>query len=186
MQTLTTLTAPPERLLLVPSVESGLAELTRPVRDLLHAQALPPESAHLRIVLDAPWGYALDVLQTDATNAVVITRSPVREYLEDLWECGPAVLIAHPDSDPDLIDVLRRASVGDRWRDTPPGRPVLTPAERAVLRYVARGLSNKQIARRLDVIEGTVQNALSKIFQKLRVANRTQAALYYWGRLPRA
>jgi len=47
-----------------------------------------------------------------------------------------------------------------------------------ILRYLARGDSNQQIAEALNVSEKTVRNRLSEIFSKLRLNNRTQAALY--------
>ena len=53
----------------------------------------------------------------------------------------------------------------------------LTGRERQVLELVAEGMSNAQIARRLDLSLKTVQNYVSRILDKLQVADRTQAAL---------
>ncbi len=53
----------------------------------------------------------------------------------------------------------------------------LSTRESEVLRLVARGLSNKQIASTLFLAEGTVKNHLSNIFVKLEVDDRTRAAL---------
>lgn len=53
----------------------------------------------------------------------------------------------------------------------------LTERARAVLRLVAAGRGNKEIARELGLVEGTVKNHVSTILDKLRAANRTQAAL---------
>jgi DNA-binding NarL/FixJ family response regulator len=47
-----------------------------------------------------------------------------------------------------------------------------------VLRLVRQGLANKQIARRLGITERTVKAHLSSVFQRLGVADRTQAALW--------
>jgi two-component system, NarL family, response regulator LiaR len=54
----------------------------------------------------------------------------------------------------------------------------LTRQDTRTLRLLARGLSNKEIARHLDVSEKTVRNRLSGIYDKLNLTNRTQAALY--------
>lgn len=53
----------------------------------------------------------------------------------------------------------------------------LTERERDVLLILSEGLSNKEIARKLDLTEGTVKGYVSAIFEKLNVNDRTQAAM---------
>jgi DNA-binding NarL/FixJ family response regulator len=53
----------------------------------------------------------------------------------------------------------------------------LTEREEAVLRLLARGLNNIEIAGQLHLSEGTVRNHVSAIFSKLNVSDRTQAAI---------
>jgi DNA-binding NarL/FixJ family response regulator len=53
----------------------------------------------------------------------------------------------------------------------------LSEREREVLRLLANGLSNTDIAQTLFLSDGTVKNYVSSIFSKLGVADRTQAAL---------
>jgi DNA-binding NarL/FixJ family response regulator len=53
----------------------------------------------------------------------------------------------------------------------------LTGREEEVLRWLAKGLTNKEIAQRLNLSEGTVKNYVTTIFQKFGVQDRTQAAL---------
>jgi len=63
----------------------------------------------------------------------------------------------------------------------PKGRPTpepLTEREVEVLRQVARGLSNQEIASKLVITEATVRTHVSNILSKLHLASRTQAALY--------
>lgn len=53
----------------------------------------------------------------------------------------------------------------------------LTPKEKEVLSYVAKGASNQEIADKLCVRDVTVKTHLNNIFKKLKVSNRTQAVL---------
>lgn len=61
----------------------------------------------------------------------------------------------------------------------PPGNSLasLTERERRILHHLMRGQTNKEIARNLDVVEGTIKKHLRDIFKKLNVSNRTQAVI---------
>lgn len=63
-------------------------------------------------------------------------------------------------------------------RDERQEAPALSDREREVLACVAQGLSNKLIARRLEISEKTVKAHLTSIFQRIGVTDRTQAALW--------
>jgi two-component system, NarL family, nitrate/nitrite response regulator NarL len=52
----------------------------------------------------------------------------------------------------------------------------LTPREHQIASLVSAGLSNKEIARRLHLAEGTVKTHLHNVYQKARVKNRTALA----------
>jgi DNA-binding NarL/FixJ family response regulator len=57
--------------------------------------------------------------------------------------------------------------------------PPLSPRERSILRCLAAGDSNKSIARKIEIAEATVKVHIKAILRKIRVRNRTQAAI--WG-----
>ncbi|KZX58714.1 DNA-binding response regulator [Halioglobus sp. HI00S01] len=64
-------------------------------------------------------------------------------------------------------------------KDAPPADPdLLSDKEREVLRLVAGGLSNREIASVIHLAEGTVKNHVSHILTKLNCRDRTQAVLY--------
>ena len=74
-----------------------------------------------------------------------------------------------------LAEVSRPSA---RSGDVDAGYASLTPREREVLALLGRGLNNAAIARELFVAEKTVKTHVSSILAKLRLADRTQAALY--------
>ncbi|MCS7256757.1 MAG: response regulator transcription factor [Thermomicrobium sp.] len=79
--------------------------------------------------------------------------------------------------DPDLAPILMREY--QRLLAKAPTRgQELSDRELTMLRLLAQGYSNKQIADALHLAESTVKNNLSALFQKLGVRDRTQAVIY--------
>ncbi|HXV77102.1 MAG TPA: response regulator transcription factor [Candidatus Polarisedimenticolaceae bacterium] len=70
------------------------------------------------------------------------------------------------------------AELANEGPDRPPSRDALTQREIEVLRLLARGMSNDDIGDRLHISDATVRTHVSNILFKLRLDNRTQAALY--------
>ena len=94
----------------------------------------------------------------------------------DLVEAIQQVHRGEPSLQPSIarkvIKELRRPS------ERPPTPDPLTDRKMEVLRLVARGLSNPEIAQRLVITEATVRTHVSHILSKLHLANRVQATLY--------
>lgn len=59
----------------------------------------------------------------------------------------------------------------------------ITPKEMELIELVADGLSNKEIAEKLFLSEGTVRNYLSSVLEKLELRDRTQLAVFYYKNL---
>jgi two-component system, NarL family, nitrate/nitrite response regulator NarL len=70
-------------------------------------------------------------------------------------------------------------SFEDRFNDAR-----LSPREKEMLTHLVVGHSNKAIARRLDIAEATVKVHLKSVLRKIRVENRTQAAIWALANLP--
>lgn len=69
--------------------------------------------------------------------------------------------------------------IAKRWLDDPARRcQMLSAKEAAILHYLARGASNKVIARRLAITEATVKAHVKSVLRKTLVKNRTQAAIW--------
>jgi NarL family two-component system response regulator LiaR len=78
----------------------------------------------------------------------------------------------HPSIALRVIREIKRPS------DSPSTGEPLTEREMEVLKLVARGLTNQEVAEELVISERTVGNHIGNILNKLHLANRTQAALY--------
>lgn len=140
------------------------------------------------------------VLSADPRAKVLVLtsfsdRERVREVLAAgaigyvLKDCEPAELVAavrsaaqgHVPLDPRVAGALLpspRDTAGDGAGSG------LSPRETEVLRLVAQGLANKQIARALGITERTVKAHLGRVFREIGVLDRTSAALWARDHLP--
>lgn len=153
---------------------------TRLLEDTLHTRL--PDFPNFTLIIDGPVGFAFQAVTPErAHTSIVLTQNTCPEYLDDLWHLGLLGLVVQWDTVEQLASLLRRMETHQRVRVTPPAPSALTGAERGLLRLVARGLSNKEIARELGIANQTVQNGLTRVFQKLAVDGRIGALQYYWG-----
>ena len=88
-----------------------------------------------------------------------------------------------------LLDPTLSAAVVKRVKEICDGEPSrgvdsLTGREKEILKLIAEGLTNKEIAEKVYLSEKTVRNHITTIFTKLDVSHRTQAAIYYLNRNP--
>jgi len=74
-----------------------------------------------------------------------------------------------------LLDEFKQMSRADR---TQVPTPRLTDRELEVLRYVAQGLNNREIAKQLFISENTVKNHVRNILEKLQLHSRMEAVMY--------
>ena len=132
---------------------------------------------------DAPHRPAVVVL-TSATDDEHLVRAMQAGANSYLLKTAPAedVIAAVRDAaagtaslSPELLTRLTRA-----LRRSPPPDPLqpLSPRERDVLRLIARGRSNRQIARDLAIGEQTVKTHVRSILTKLGLQDRVQAAIF--------
>lgn len=127
-----------------------------------------------------------------ATRIIVLTSYAEDDYLFSAMRAG-AVGYLLKDTDPqDLIGAIRAAARGQMTLHPSVAAKLvrgvehrgedsladLSERELDVLRLVARGLTNREIAAELVVAEGTIKSHVSNILSKLHLAHRTQAALF--------
>lgn len=124
------------------------------------------------------------------TQVVVLTSFSDRERILDAVDAG-ALGYLLKDAEPDeLLRGIRAAAQGESplapkaasallaAREERRPAEQLTAREREVLVMLAQGLPNKLIARRLEISEKTVKAHLTRIFERIGVSDRTQAALW--------
>jgi NarL family two-component system response regulator LiaR len=126
-----------------------------------------------------------------STKVIVLTSFADDEKVFPAIKAGAAGYLLKDVHPAELADAVRKASRGEAllapsvaarlMQEVAGERPAasgLTERELEVLRLIARGMSNKQIAHELVVSEKTVKTHVSNILAKLHLADRTQAALY--------
>jgi DNA-binding NarL/FixJ family response regulator len=183
-----------ERVIEALSVSCGIGTFQKAAESDLASLGFHIDSgAPTKLVFDVPSGYGLEILEKpngDRLRLLIVTWNPCREYVEDLWDLGAeALLSGEVLSKRNLAEILsaviKRVCHGERYRLTVGPSTMLTCRERAVVRYVARGYSNKEVAQALHIEEQTVKNTLRWAYRKLGLRHHAQVALYYWGLLQR-
>lgn len=119
------------------------------------------------------------ILQTIAYGAVgFIAKSAPREKMRDAFE---QILDGHVYLPADIIRAEGEGETSQRRRDEPHFSPemlhTLTRRQLLVLKSMAQGAANKQIAYDLNISETTVKSHVSAILKKLGVHNRIQAVV---------
>lgn len=172
----------------------------------LEAVALAEENNDLDLVLmdlDLPDGSGLEALSAINAKAptlpvVILSAMEDQAMIARSMELGARGFIPKSASGEVMINSLRLVLSGGIC--LPPGyadtqrsnggeeRPSLTQRQLEVLRYMAQGNSNKEIARELGISENTVRVHISAIISALDATNRTEAAYSAMrlGLIPRA
>ena len=124
------------------------------------------------------------------TRVIMLTSFAEHERVIEALDSGAIGYILKDAESDELVRGVRAAAAGDSPLSPRAARALvtarrgrrpfeeLTARELDVLRLVARGLSNKQIAWRLAISEKTVKAHMTSIFGRIGVADRTQAALW--------
>lgn len=106
----------------------------------------------------------------------LLKDAPVRDVAAAVFAAASGEAWLAPRAAAAVLQKLRR----DRLSTEPPPVPVeiLSTRELEILRLVARGLENSEIAEELSISPKTAKNHLSSVITKLGVSNRVQAAIY--------
>jgi DNA-binding NarL/FixJ family response regulator len=126
---------------------------------------------------------------------LILTTFDPDDYIYEALSAGASGFVLKDDPPENLIAAIRTVAAGDALlsptvtkrviqqftripRPTPPKElGDLTAREQDVLRLIARGLSNAEIARELYISEGTVKTHVTHVLQKLGLRDRVQAVV---------
>ncbi|WP_040509457.1 response regulator transcription factor [Gordonia soli] len=132
-----------------------------------------------------------------ASRVLVLSASEERDDVLEAVKAGASGYLVKSSSRTELVDAVRATADGQavftpglaglilgEYRrmsqepTTDPAMPRLTDRETEVLRYVAKGLSAKQIARKLSLSHRTVENHVQATLRKLQLGNRVELTRY--------
>src|SRR5713226_6058990 len=159
-------------------------------------RSLVPDIAILDISMPGLTGLEILAIANSeslSTRLVFFTASVEDRELVISAEAGAYGVILKDVAPEILVQSLRQVADGQRLLPPPPSDQtipreqrniaitenvltVLTDRERQIMRLVSEGLSNKEIGRRLNIVDGTIKVHLHHIFQKLEISNRTVLA----------
>jgi two-component system, NarL family, response regulator NreC len=187
------------------TVRAGLRMLVDAQPDMqVVAEASDGEQAMARVADTRPDVAVLDLtmpgvggltvarrLATDpgVTSIVVLTRHDDEAYVRELLAAGVAGYVLKQSSSEELLRAIRAAARQERYVDPACGGQVkdgaaeratqtITPREREVLRLMAIGHSNKEIASMLTISIKTVEVHKGNAMRKLRLGGRTDVVRY--------
>lgn len=132
-----------------------------------------------------------------STRILVLSASDERDDVLEAVKAGATGYLVKSASKQELEDAVRATAQGravftpglaglvlgefrriERDPTSGAGGPTLTERETEILRYVAKGLTAKQIATRLSLSHRTVENHVQATFRKLQIGNRVELARY--------
>ncbi len=134
---------------------------------------------------------------TPRSQIVVLTSYHQDEFIYPALQAGAISYVLKDVVMEDLAEAIRKAAQGEAVLHPKVAERViheingakgavfnpyteLTHREMEILRLIARGLSNSEIAESLVISENTVKGHVSNILSKLHLADRTQAAVFAW------
>lgn len=154
------------------------------------------------LILDLrmPRGDGLEILRALRreklpTKVVLLAAALEEEEILEALRLGVRGLVVKELAPQLLVECVRKVHAGEQWLEKQlssrvlemllrreaggrAGSSVLTPREIEIVRMVASGLRNRELARRLGLSEGTVKIHLHNLYKKLKVQNRVELVLH--------
>lgn len=159
-----------------------------------------PDILVLDLHIPGPGGDGLEILRTLRreklpTKAVMLAAALEEDEIVEALRLGVRGVVLKELAPQLLVECIRKVYAGEQWIDKQlsnvaleallrretAGRArsgVLSPRETEIVRMVAGGLGNRELAERLGVSEGTIKIHLHNIYKKLKVHSRLELVLH--------
>jgi NarL family two-component system response regulator LiaR len=164
---------------------------------LAQTKALQPDVILMDLVMphmDGVEAISRITSQQEKVRVIALTSFATDDKIFPAIKSGAMGYILKDSEPEELVKAIRQVHFGEASLDPsiarkvlqeisrpsqrPPTPDPLTEREEEVLRFVAKGLSNQEIAAQMVIAEVTVRTHVSHILSKLQLANRVQATLY--------
>ncbi|MDT3428131.1 DNA-binding NarL/FixJ family response regulator [Paenibacillus forsythiae] len=122
--------------------------------------------------------YIIEAIKGGASGYLLKNIPPDR-IIQGIKTVHEGNMLIHPDIARKLAGFLQPAAAAGNTSPCPLEAYGLTKTEQSVVAAIAEGHSNKEIAARLFLSEGTVKNYITEILSKLGLRDRTQIAIFY-------
>lgn len=122
--------------------------------------------------------YIIEALRAGASGYLLKNIPPDR-IIQGIKTVHEGNMLIHPEIARKLAGFLQPSARQEAPEAQPLASYGLTKSEQAVVTSIAEGLTNKEIAAKLFLSEGTVKNYITDILSKLGVRDRTQIAILY-------
>ena len=153
---------------------------------LSKAMKLAPDVAVLDLVMPKMDGVETTAAlreKSPSTKVLILTSFGTSEDLSRALDAGATGAILKNAANSELVSAIRRVAAGKRvvspeienMLASDPPVPDLSPRQHEILESITRGLTNSQIAQQFDISPESVKTHISKLFEKLGAASRSEA-----------
>ncbi|WP_138751740.1 response regulator transcription factor [Paenibacillus sinopodophylli] len=161
------------------AVDVVLMDIRMPVCDGVEGtkllRSLDPAPAVLILTTFDDDEYIAQAIRNGA-NGYLLKNVPPSRIISGIKTVHEGSFLIHPDIARKLAGMLETPRADS---DKAVSMIGLTPAEEQIVRLIADGQSNKEIAASVYLSEGTVKNYITEILTKLELRDRTQIAIFY-------
>lgn len=141
-----------------------------------------------------------EIIGKTRAKVIILTTFDEDEYINEAIKNGASGYILKNNSPEKIIDIIKMVFKGNKVMEDKVfeklkeritsnqgkiDKDLFTDRELNIIECIAEGLSNKEIAAKLFISEGTVKNYITNILNKTSLSHRTQIAIYYLKRTNR-